>query len=252
MEQPPEYDVDELVRMLDGSPGDSMDARAALIHLGPGVLPAIVRGLPRLGRFGQLTAIEVFEELDDERCVPALVELLGSEHDTVREWSAIALGDLGAVEAVEPLWRAYRACQERRTPPDTTEPDGIRGALTQLGARTPVMPSLTASLRVGAPGLGDVWPPDRLAAVVDDLAGHGQAVLSVQFWRTGSGGASWLRGPAPDRELDWEAPWPELVGTARARAARVAGGAPGGVVASLSWIDRADRDGTPSPAAPVS
>ncbi|WP_405879935.1 hypothetical protein OG762_15615 [Streptomyces sp. NBC_01136] len=62
-------------------------------------------------------------------------------------WAATALASLEIGGAVEPLCRAYRGCLERRTPADCSEPGGIRWALTELGARTPVVPPHTARLR---------------------------------------------------------------------------------------------------------
>lgn len=50
-----------------------MDARAELIHMGIPAIPVIIDGLPSLGTFGQLTAIEVFQEVRDMRGAEALV-----------------------------------------------------------------------------------------------------------------------------------------------------------------------------------
>ncbi|MEU2877474.1 HEAT repeat domain-containing protein [Streptomyces sp. NPDC007070] len=105
-----------LVQQLDDSSGPSYDARAELIGIGSEAVPALVDGLPSLGGFGQLTAIEVFEEVGDPRCGPALICLLGSDHPTVREWAAMALASLETDGATEPLRRAHRACLERATP----------------------------------------------------------------------------------------------------------------------------------------
>ncbi|MEU1691752.1 HEAT repeat domain-containing protein [Streptomyces hirsutus] len=142
--------IKRLVQQLDGEAGESYDARAELIRIGSDAIPAIVDGLPFLGSFGQLTAIEVFEEMGDPRCGPALIGLLNSDNPTVREWVAMALASLEIDGAIEPLRRAHRACLQRATPPDWTEPSGIRWALTELGARTPVVPPLTARLRAPA------------------------------------------------------------------------------------------------------
>ena len=65
--------VARLVQRLDGEAGASYDARAELIWIGPEAIPAVIDGLPSLGGFGQLTAIEVFEEVGDPRCGPALI-----------------------------------------------------------------------------------------------------------------------------------------------------------------------------------
>ncbi|WP_247748505.1 hypothetical protein [Streptomyces sp. 4R-3d] len=136
-----------LVQQLDSKADESYDARAKLIWIGADAIPAVINGLPSLGGFGQLTAIEVFEKVGDPRCGPALIGLLDSDNPTVREWAAMAVASLEIYGAVGPLRRAYRACLERATPPDWTEPGGIRWALTELGARTPVVPPLTARLQ---------------------------------------------------------------------------------------------------------
>jgi hypothetical protein len=62
-----------------------------------------------LARFGQLSATEVFEHFGDAAAGPELIQLLGSEHETVREWSALRLrssvfaGSPGSVGAVHSL-----------------------------------------------------------------------------------------------------------------------------------------------------
>ncbi|MFE7626590.1 hypothetical protein [Streptomyces sp. NPDC057509] len=60
--------IEMLVQQLDGKADDSYDARAELIWIGADGIPAVINGLPSLGGFGQLTAIEVFEEVGDPRC----------------------------------------------------------------------------------------------------------------------------------------------------------------------------------------
>ncbi|WP_234439908.1 hypothetical protein [Streptomyces bicolor] len=77
--------IERLVQQLDDGTGPSYDARAELIDMGADALPALIDGLPSLGGFGQLTAIEVFEEVGDPRCGPALIGLLNSDNPTVRE-----------------------------------------------------------------------------------------------------------------------------------------------------------------------
>lgn len=105
--------IERLVQQLDDSAAPSYDARAELIGIGSDAIPAVIDGLPSLGGFGQLTAIEVFEEVADPRCGPALITLLSSDDSTVREWAAMALASLKIDGAVESVRRAYRACLER-------------------------------------------------------------------------------------------------------------------------------------------
>ncbi|MFD0335545.1 HEAT repeat domain-containing protein [Streptomyces erythrogriseus] len=94
--------IETLIQQLDGKADESYDARAELIRIGADAIPAVISGLPSLGGFGQLTAIEVFEEVGDPRCGPALIDLLNSDNPTVREWAAMALASLEINGAVEP------------------------------------------------------------------------------------------------------------------------------------------------------
>ncbi|MFI6120115.1 HEAT repeat domain-containing protein [Streptomyces sp. NPDC051064] len=235
--------IERLVQQLDGEAGASYDARAELIWIGSEAIPAIIDGLPSLGGFGQLTAIEVFEELRDPRCGPALIRLLDSDNPTVREWAAIALASLEIDGAVEPLHRAYRACLERATPPDWTEPGGIRWALTELGARTPVVPPITAGLHAAAaaddaPG----WPSAHFTKIINDVADHAQVILYSQFWRVDAGRTYGVPNTSPDWEPDWTAPWEHLVEEARAWSLLEATEAPVGenIFVTPTWIDRTD------------
>ncbi|MFJ9852648.1 HEAT repeat domain-containing protein [Streptomyces sp. NPDC101150] len=234
--------IEALVRQLDGEAGASYDARAELIWIGPEAIPAIIDGLPFLGGFGRLTAIEVFEEVADPRCGPALIGLLDSADPTVREWAAMALANLEVDGAVEPLRRAYRACLERGTPPDWTEPGGIRWALNALGARTPVVPPLAARLRSAAGAESPGWPVAHLTAVINDLADHDQLILYSQFWKVEGKKTYGISATGLQWELDWTAPWERLVEEARTWSLLEAAEAPAGenVFAYPAWIDRSD------------
>lgn len=220
-----------------------MDARAELIHIGRPAIPVVIDGLMSLGRFGRLTAIEVFEAVRDVRCGPALTGLLVSEESTEREWAAVALADLGIRDAVGPLWDAYRACVRRATPPDLSEPVAFRAALTDLGARHPVLPASMAGLRTTAPrAIGPAWPAFRCEAIVNALADLEQVVLNTVFWSVDGDATHLVHGPQLDWDLDWTSPWPELVESAREWALLEASETPAGenIVATVEWIDRTD------------
>ncbi|MFI6152174.1 HEAT repeat domain-containing protein [Kitasatospora sp. NPDC051170] len=234
--------IETLVQQLDGEAGASYDARAELIWIGPDSIPAIIDGLPSLGTFGQLTAIEVFEEVADPRCGPALISLLDSENPTVREWAAMALANLEVDGAVEPVRRAYRGCLERATPPDWSEPVGIRWALTELGARTPVVPPLTARLRAAGGPDSPGWPTAHFVEIIDDLADHNQLILYSQFWKLEGEHTYGISGTSLDWQLDWTAPWEDLVEEARGWSLLEATEAPVGenVFVSPTWIDYTD------------
>ncbi|CAM5285284.1 HEAT repeat domain-containing protein [Streptomyces fumanus] len=231
--------IETLVQQLDAKADESYDARAELIRLGADAVPAIVDGLPSLSGFGRLTAIEVFEEVGDPRCGPALIGLLDSDNPTVREWAAMALASLKIDGAVEPLRRAYLACWQQAIPPDWSEPVGIRWALTELGARTPVVPPLTARLRP-TDALG--WPSADFTEIINDLADHAQVILYSQFWRVDASGMYGVPGPDLAWELDWTAPWEHLVEESRTWSLLEAAQAPTGpsIFVAPTWIDRTD------------
>ncbi|MFE8007426.1 HEAT repeat domain-containing protein [Streptomyces sp. NPDC057418] len=234
--------IERLIQQLDDSTGPSYDARAELIDIGSNTIPAIIDGLPSLGGFGQLTAIEIFEEVADPRCGPALLALLLSGNSTVREWAAMALASLKIDGAVKPVRRAYRACLERATPPDWSEPEGIRWALTELGARTPVIPPLTTRLRATAADDAPGWPSAHFTEIINDLADHAQVILYSQFWQVGAGRTYGVSGPGLDWELDWTAPWEHLVEESRTWSLLEASEAPVGdnIFVAPTWIDRTD------------
>ncbi|MER6613869.1 HEAT repeat domain-containing protein [Streptomyces xantholiticus] len=234
--------IERLIQQLDDSTGPSYDARAILIDIGSDAIPALIDGLPSLGGFGQLTAIEVFEEVADPRCGPALISLLGGDDSTVREWSAMALASLEIDGADEPLRRAYRACLERATPPDWSEPVGIRWALTELGARIPVVPPLTAHLRATAADDAPGWTSARFTEIINDLADHAQVILYSQFWRVDADRTYGVSDTGLDWELDWTAPWEHLVEESRTWSLLEASEAPAGdnIFVVPTWIDRTD------------
>ncbi|WP_053914492.1 HEAT repeat domain-containing protein [Streptomyces sp. SCSIO 75703] len=234
--------IERLIQRLDDSTGPSYDARAELIDIGSDAIPAIIDGLPSLSGFGLLTAIEVFEEVADPRCGPALIVLLRSDDPTVREWAAMALASLKIDGAVEPVRRAYRACLERATPPDWSEPVGIRWALTELGARTLVVPPLTAHLRASAADDAPGWPSAHFAEIINDLADHAQVILYSQFWRVDVDCTYGTSGTGLDWELDWTATWEHLVEESLTWSLLEASEAPVGddIFVAPTWIDRTD------------
>src|SRR5262249_15350003 len=92
------------------------------------VIPSLIAAVGALDRYGQLSAIEVLEHCQDADAGPALIELLSSSHETVREWSAWALAELGVREAVPQLRETYRRHRTSGAPPNGTEAVAIRHA----------------------------------------------------------------------------------------------------------------------------
>jgi hypothetical protein len=237
--------LEEIVRRLNGEPDreDSYEAQEELQQLGTVVLPTMARLLPTLTRFGQLSAIEVLQRLGDPTCGPALVGLLTNEDDTVRGWSAVALGELGVQDAVEPIRTAYWACLGRGDQPDWSEPHLMRWALTAVGGRTPVVPALTARLQCdGQIGREPTWPSTRLEDVVNDLSDHDQAVLFFQCWQKRAGTVYGVDSPSVERDVDFTASWPDLVSQSREWTLLEAAEAPNAddVFVTINWIGEDD------------
>jgi hypothetical protein len=167
--------VHELIETLDDASGAGEDAKDELIARGVEIVPELAARVGTLGRFGKLTAIEVFEVFRDQRACPALLELLADDAETVVEWSASALGVLRRHDAIGPLRDVWSRAVAAQVPPDWTGPVSFRRALTDLGARQPVVPSLTARLlQQENDSEMQLVPSAHLAAVVEDLADHDQ------------------------------------------------------------------------------
>jgi len=236
-------EIARLIGLLDDDSTEiAEDAKAELISIGGEVVQPLAAAVGSLDRYGQLSAIEVFEHLGDATAGPALIGLLGSEHETVREWSAWAIAELGVREAVPLLQAAYRRQRVSGDGPDGTEAVAIRHALTVLGARQEVLPLLTASLRTTAGSIERAWPSARLVDVINDLADHDQAVLYFQLWAVIDGGTFWNGHERLDEPLDFDKPWRQAVEDARASALTEAAFVVPrpNLFATVEWIDCAD------------
>jgi hypothetical protein len=239
--------IQELVAALDGDDTNAAEeAQYALTeHVGADALEPLLAAAPGFSRFGALCAIEVFESIGDRGAAAVLIPWLRSEHDTVRDWSADALGRLGASEAVPDLRDALAAAKARGTPPDWTEPARIRDALARLGARDVVLPAAARRLEAGGHDWDHAWPASALPAVLGHLAEARQVIVYFQYWAPYAEGGpnSWIgvdAGEAP--KLDWTRPWDALVAESSraAIAAANASDVPSGTVATVEWIDESD------------
>jgi len=211
--------VSDLIGELNySSDGRGEEAKFELISRGAEVVPELAARVVGLERLGKLLAIDVFETLRDARACSPLIALLRDDDATVVEWSARALGSLGCREAVGPLLELRSRLVADRVPPGWTGPVALRWALSDLGARQAVVPTVTASLRVQRADTGmQLFRSADLAAVIEDLAGLSQVVLYFQVWRIGDDGH--LYGVQDDREewtFDWSAFWSDNVAAAHA------------------------------------
>jgi hypothetical protein len=243
-------DISVLISSLDDPLTDiAEDAKGALIGRGAAVIPEFAAALPGLGRFGKLTAIEIFEAYGDRRAGPALVGLLNDADTTVRERAANALGALGYAEAGPALVRLKARLLRDLVRPDVTEAVAVRSVLTLFGLQRRVTPDLTRTLARDT-GHGQVWPVARLAEVLRDLADHDQVVLYFMIWRVGDHGQLyWTARERAGWAFDRSLPWSENVVGAREAALLEAAFIQdtADLVAMIEWIDEGDVD-VPPPA----
>jgi hypothetical protein len=246
-------DVAALIRDLGDPSCEREETKFALIEAGPDVVPPMIKLLAGLDRFGKLTAIEVFEALNDRAPASALTDLLSDDDSTVREWAADLLGTWKYQPAASAVRTLHARLLVEEVPPDWTEPLAVRRALAAFGLRSVVTPQLTASLEITiAESHG--WRPADLDRVLADLAAHDQFVLHLIAWRLGRGDGGykagnlyWVNHPPP---VDWSyAPkreWKENVRTASSAALACASSLPEHVdLVMLDWISEADMSLAP-------
>jgi hypothetical protein len=149
--------------------------------------------------------------------------MLQDEDETVREWAATALAVLRVAEAAEPLVAAYEAVKARGTRLDWTEASGIRWALTELGPRTPVVPSFVAERAQQVDPIGHAWPVGDLVEVIEALASAQQLITFVSAYARNAGSYCWhVDVDVEWPQLDVRVPWTQLVVAARDAALEVA------------------------------
>jgi hypothetical protein len=241
-----EQRISKLIQVLDGPSQTAADeAHEELSEHASVAVPILRKKLASMTPAGQREAIELIEEAGDHDSCDELVVLLGSDDDMVVYASAQALGTLGCKGAVTALRDAYAHALGKGTPPGWAAPVAIRGALTQLGARTPVVPSRTAELRTSIePFVAwpepfvDAWPSEQLVDVIRDLAAHGQVLLYFQVWKSHAG--KLYLEESGDWEVDHSQAWMEVVRAAEAGALAAAGPVPPGRYVTIEWISEDD------------
>jgi hypothetical protein len=131
--------ADLLNDLNEGSNGISDEAKFSLIGRGSSVIAPLVDMLPSLNRLGQLNAIEVLRELRATEAGLALLPLLRSGHETVRDWSAQARENPRATVARErelpdrlDEWLTARGATDRSDGEPTEEQPGLRALLASL------------------------------------------------------------------------------------------------------------------------
>jgi hypothetical protein len=235
-------EIARLIHDLDESYGGVADeAEYSLIKLGPEVVGPLIAAIPSLGH-GKVFAINVLEAVGDRRAGPVLIDLLGDKDDVVRHYAARTLATLGIKNAVSALQHAYEETKGRGTPPDWSEPEQIRDALTLLGARPSRMPPLSASLRVTLARGYEAWPSNRIVDVVQDFVAHDQLVYALHLSRLDKNGQLYVVIETPSWKIDWNALWAELFSATSRKALEAAASVVPrpDVYANVGWLDQSD------------
>jgi hypothetical protein len=143
--------VAELIAGLNGDDtNQAEEAQATLERYGAAVLAPLMDAAPQFGRVGQLCAIELFQKISDPRAGSVLMPMLRSDHDTVREWAAQALGDLGVREAAPELQAAYERAERSNTPPSAVA--GCRSTCLRSSNRSQLLGRSFSRSRTGNAG----------------------------------------------------------------------------------------------------
>lgn len=248
-------DIGALISRLDNPSTDIAEsAKHALIARGTAVIPELATALPGLGRFGKLSAIEIYEACNDRRAGPALVGLLSDPDTTVREWAVLALGALGYTKAGPALTQLNTRLLRELVRPDFSEPVAVRSVLALFGLRRRLTPDLTRTLARDT-GHGQTWPVARLPEILRDLADHDQVLLYFIIWRVNDHGQlHWTQHERADWAFDRSLPWSENVVGARDAALLEAAFVQDaeGLFAMIEWIREDDVTVPPPAADPVS
>ena len=181
----------------------------------------------------------------DPAACRVLIDVLHDDNETVQEWAAAAVGDVGCTDAVLALEDLRRQQLRDGVPPHFTGPVAVRRSLTRLGARDPIVPPEVEKLSVHLRSLGKAWPVGVAADAVEALARHDQVVLYVMFWRQDpSREPYWQEHEGAGWSLNLDLPWQDNVIAGREAALIEISGATNsyGLLVKVEWIDRSDLE----------
>ncbi len=257
MELSEKSDLEELLCGLQHPWSDvAQDAQHWLVRkYGAAAIPHALRLMPQLNVFSKRCAAELIQQCrrEDVRAIrdptvgEALIPFLEDDDPVVREWVADALGWLDERAAAPAIERARERAAKAGVELDWTEAVGYRRALTELGARRPVVPPLVKErMQVELTGW-QCWSCIDLAEVVEALTDAEQVVLYFQVWTPGRSrpaGREYVGVlDAPTYDLDLHRPWADLVRESRHKAVAAARAIknPKRHVATIEWIQESDR-----------
>jgi hypothetical protein len=210
--------IDELLADLDNeNTSIALDAQILLEDRGEEAIKPILSLLPSLDFYGQSCALDLLsswpisllEVQHNPSVAEVLVPLIRSQSSYVREWSTYTLGSLGAKEAIPEIEQALKKVKAEGIPLDYTEPVAYRRTLTQLGARTEIVPSRMAFQQLHFGNNGSCWPATLLVECVESLSSESQILLYYQAWQKRGDNYYWQE--TPQYEIDLTGSWNDLV-----------------------------------------
>jgi hypothetical protein len=210
--------LDELLADLDNEDTSvALDAQISLEDRGEEAIKPILFLLPSLGFYGQSCALDLLSSwpisLLQDRYNPSvadvLIPLIRSQSSYVRQESTSILGNLGAKEAIPEIEQALKKVKAEGMPLDYCEPVAYRRTLTELGARTDIVPCHMALHQQHFGGYGLCWPATLLIECIESLSSESQVLLYYQAWQ--KRGDSYFWQETPQYEIDLTGSWNDVV-----------------------------------------
>ena len=208
--------LDELLADLDNEDTSvALGAQISLEHRGEEAIKPVLSSLPSLGLHGQSCALDLLiswpisllQKQQNPSVADVLIPLICSKSSFVREWSTHILGDLGAKEAIPEIEQALKKVKAAGIPLDYTEPVAYRRTLTQLGARTEIVPSRMAVQQQF--DFGSCWQATLLVECVESLSSESQVLLYYQAWQKRGNSYYWQK--TPQYKVDFTGSWNDVV-----------------------------------------
>jgi hypothetical protein len=243
------YSLDELLADLNNEDTSvAEDAQKSLENRGEEAIKPILSLLPSLDFYGQSCALDLLiswpisllQTQQNPSVVDVLIPLIRSQSSYVREWSTYILGNIGAKEAIPEIEQALKKVKAEGIPLDYTEPVAYRRTLTELGARTEIVPYRMAVQQQNFGNSGSCWPATLLIECIESLSSESQVLLYYQAWQKRGNSYYWQE--TPQHEIDFTGSWDDIV----IRSAEIAIETvskwvpPKDTVVTLEWIGEKD------------
>jgi hypothetical protein len=210
--------LDELLVDLDNEDTSvALDAQISLEDRGEEAIKPILSLLPSLDFYGQSCALDLLsswpisllEAQHNPSVSEVLIPLIRSQSSYVRQWSTYVLGSLGAKEAIPEIEQALKKVKAEGIPLDYTEPVAYRRTLTQLGARTEIVPYRMVLQQQHFGNGGSCWPATLLIECIESLSSESQILLYYQAWQKRGNTYYWQE--TPQYEIDLTGYWNDIV-----------------------------------------